>query len=165
MCQRAVCRSCRKMTYEGCGRHVDQVLMGVPTAQRCICESAERRGARAVEAATRSESVPARQGESLRHAEVLGARRVHQAGRGVAGGPGSSIGRKARHEKISRLCALRALWVEGVGYCTMKNPDFELQGGKRCRARSLQRHRVLRRTSSALVAKLHGTCTTACISS
>ncbi|MFF8309536.1 DUF6221 family protein [Streptomyces lydicus] len=27
MCQRAVCRSCRKMTYEGCGRHVGQVLM------------------------------------------------------------------------------------------------------------------------------------------
>lgn len=70
MCQRAVCRSCRKMTYEGCGRHVDQVLMGVPTAQRCMCESAERGSVRAVGATTRSESVPARRGESPRHAQV-----------------------------------------------------------------------------------------------
>lgn len=50
----------------------------------------------------------------------LGAQRVHQADRGVTGGPGSSIGRKARPEAIGRLCALRPLWVEGVGYCTMK---------------------------------------------
>lgn len=50
----------------------------------------------------------------------LGAWRVHQADRRVAGGPGSSIGRKARHEAIGRLCALQTLWAEGVGYCTMK---------------------------------------------
>ncbi|POX47786.1 hypothetical protein C3489_28610 [Streptomyces sp. Ru71] len=38
MCQRAVCGSCRKVTYEGCGQHVEQVLSGVPADQRCRCE-------------------------------------------------------------------------------------------------------------------------------
>ena len=51
MCQRATCRSCGKATYSGCGRHVEQVLAGVPAAQRCDCASratskpaGERRG-------------------------------------------------------------------------------------------------------------------------
>ena len=39
MCQRAVCSSCRKATYTGCGRHVEQVLSGVPEARRCRCRS------------------------------------------------------------------------------------------------------------------------------
>jgi hypothetical protein len=39
MCQPAVCRVCRKATYRGCGRHVEQVLAGVPQAQRCGCDA------------------------------------------------------------------------------------------------------------------------------
>ena len=37
MCQRATCKSCGKATYRGCGMHVEQVLAGVPTSQRCSC--------------------------------------------------------------------------------------------------------------------------------
>ena len=37
MCQRTVCRKCHKFTYRGCGMHVEQVLAGVPTSQRCDC--------------------------------------------------------------------------------------------------------------------------------
>ena len=39
MCQRTTCRRCGKPTYRGCGAHVEQVLAGVPRAQRCSCES------------------------------------------------------------------------------------------------------------------------------
>ncbi len=55
MCQRAVCSRCGGATYRGCGNHVEQVLAGVPEAQRCACASgagagsdpgAERRGLR-----------------------------------------------------------------------------------------------------------------------
>lgn len=35
MCRRVNCRTCGKATYSGCGMHVDQVLSGVPQAQRC----------------------------------------------------------------------------------------------------------------------------------
>jgi hypothetical protein len=42
MCQRATCRTCRKATYVGCGQHVEQVLAGVPDAQRCSCAPAPR---------------------------------------------------------------------------------------------------------------------------
>ncbi|MCX5214409.1 hypothetical protein OG689_34990 [Kitasatospora sp. NBC_00240] len=38
MCRRATCRTCKKITYAGCGMHVDQVLTGVPAADRCGCE-------------------------------------------------------------------------------------------------------------------------------
>jgi hypothetical protein len=41
MCQRATCRDCGKATYRGCGNHVEQVLAGVPKAQRCSCEPAQ----------------------------------------------------------------------------------------------------------------------------
>ncbi|WP_165845772.1 hypothetical protein [Streptacidiphilus pinicola] len=37
MCRRVTCRRCQKYTYAGCGQHVDQVLSGVPAAQRCRC--------------------------------------------------------------------------------------------------------------------------------
>ncbi|MHB9864184.1 hypothetical protein [Streptomyces sp. YIM S03343] len=39
MCQRAVCRTCGKITYSGCGQHVDQVLAGVPASERCRCKA------------------------------------------------------------------------------------------------------------------------------
>ncbi len=37
MCQRVQCRKCGKPTYAGCGAHVEQVLAGVPPAERCRC--------------------------------------------------------------------------------------------------------------------------------
>lgn len=40
MCQRATCKNCGKATYRGCGMHVEQVLAGVPKAQRCDCAQA-----------------------------------------------------------------------------------------------------------------------------
>lgn len=35
MCRAVSCRKCGKTTWAGCGQHVDQVLRGVPRAQRC----------------------------------------------------------------------------------------------------------------------------------
>jgi hypothetical protein len=37
MCSPAVCGRCRKVTYSGCGMHVQQVLANVPPDQRCTC--------------------------------------------------------------------------------------------------------------------------------
>ena len=39
MCQRATCKTCGKLTYTGCGNHVDAVLAGVPASRRCDCET------------------------------------------------------------------------------------------------------------------------------
>ena len=35
MCRPANCRTCGKTTWAGCGEHVDQVMRGVPTSDRC----------------------------------------------------------------------------------------------------------------------------------
>jgi hypothetical protein len=35
MCRAVTCRTCGKTTWAGCGQHVNQVLAGVPTTQRC----------------------------------------------------------------------------------------------------------------------------------
>lgn len=35
MCYAVTCRTCGKTTWSGCGQHVDQVMGGVPAAQRC----------------------------------------------------------------------------------------------------------------------------------
>ena len=35
MCRATKCRSCGKTTWAGCGHHVEQVMAGVPSAQRC----------------------------------------------------------------------------------------------------------------------------------
>jgi hypothetical protein len=35
MCRAVTCRKCGKTTWAGCGQHVDQVMGGVPAAQRC----------------------------------------------------------------------------------------------------------------------------------
>jgi len=37
MCSPAICPRCRKVTYSGCGRHVDAVLSRVPPEKRCTC--------------------------------------------------------------------------------------------------------------------------------
>lgn len=43
MCRRVVCRTCSKLTYAGCGMHVDQVLAGVPKSNRCDCSKDARK--------------------------------------------------------------------------------------------------------------------------
>ena len=35
MCYAVACKKCGKTTWSGCGQHVDQVMRGVPTSQRC----------------------------------------------------------------------------------------------------------------------------------
>ncbi|ANP72340.1 hypothetical protein [Cryobacterium arcticum] len=35
MCRAVTCRTCGKTTWAGCGQHVDQVMRGVPRADRC----------------------------------------------------------------------------------------------------------------------------------
>ncbi|WP_162872963.1 hypothetical protein [Austwickia chelonae] len=37
MCRAVTCSRCQKTTWAGCGKHVDQVMSGVPTDRRCIC--------------------------------------------------------------------------------------------------------------------------------
>ncbi len=37
MCSPAMCRSCGKVTWAGCGRHADQVMAGVPESRQCTC--------------------------------------------------------------------------------------------------------------------------------
>ena len=37
MCYRVECKKCGKVTWSGCGAHVEQVLRGVPEDQRCQC--------------------------------------------------------------------------------------------------------------------------------
>jgi len=45
MCRAVRCKSCGKTTWAGCGQHVDQVLAGVPRADRCAGHpNAERTG-------------------------------------------------------------------------------------------------------------------------
>lgn len=38
MCSRTTCRSCGLASWSGCGKHVDQVMRGVPKDQRCTCD-------------------------------------------------------------------------------------------------------------------------------
>lgn len=38
MCVAVICPACRKVTYAGCGEHVDEVLADVPPERRCDCE-------------------------------------------------------------------------------------------------------------------------------
>ncbi len=37
MCSPAVCGQCKKITWTGCGQHVDQALAGIPPENRCTC--------------------------------------------------------------------------------------------------------------------------------
>ncbi len=45
MCRAVTCRTCGKTTWAGCGQHVDQVMRGVPSAQRCPGHVQESDGA------------------------------------------------------------------------------------------------------------------------
>ena len=40
MCQMVKCPTCGKADWRGCGAHVEQVLGGVPKAERCKCREA-----------------------------------------------------------------------------------------------------------------------------
>ena len=35
MCRAVTCKKCGKTTWAGCGQHVNEVMRGVPSAQRC----------------------------------------------------------------------------------------------------------------------------------
>jgi hypothetical protein len=37
MCRRVQCEQCQKVTYAGCGRHLEQVFCGVADTERCRC--------------------------------------------------------------------------------------------------------------------------------
>ena len=37
MCYPVACRRCGKMTWGGCGRHVDDVMQSVPASEWCSC--------------------------------------------------------------------------------------------------------------------------------
>ena len=37
MCSPAPCRQCGKVTWSGCGEHIEEALANVPPAQRCTC--------------------------------------------------------------------------------------------------------------------------------
>lgn len=45
MCRPVTCRNCGKTTWAGCGQHVDEVMQGVPQAERCTCTEAEKAAA------------------------------------------------------------------------------------------------------------------------
>lgn len=38
MCSAALCATCGKTTWRGCGQHIDSVMSAVAPAQRCRCE-------------------------------------------------------------------------------------------------------------------------------
>jgi hypothetical protein len=37
MCTQIPCSECGKPTWVGCGRHVGQVMAGIPLEKRCAC--------------------------------------------------------------------------------------------------------------------------------
>ena len=37
MCFQVVCDDCKKITYGGCGRHMESALRGVPEDKKCKC--------------------------------------------------------------------------------------------------------------------------------
>lgn len=43
MCHAKTCRRCGKTTWAGCGMHVEQVMRGVPKADRCAGHENEPR--------------------------------------------------------------------------------------------------------------------------
>jgi hypothetical protein len=57
MCTAVKCRICGKTTWSGCGRHVDQVLRGVPQSQRCQGHDRQSAAVSATTTATQTETV------------------------------------------------------------------------------------------------------------
>ena len=44
MCRQVTCRQCNKVTWAGCGAHVDAVMRGVPQDDRCRCREQQSAG-------------------------------------------------------------------------------------------------------------------------
>ena len=44
MCRAVACKTCGKTTWAGCGMHVNQVMAGVASSDRCPGHAAERGG-------------------------------------------------------------------------------------------------------------------------
>jgi hypothetical protein len=44
MCRAVTCKKCGKITWAGCGMHVDQVLAHVPRSDRCEGHEADEAG-------------------------------------------------------------------------------------------------------------------------
>jgi hypothetical protein len=44
MCRQVTCRKCGKVTWAGCGQHVDQVMRGVRDSERCAGHDKEASG-------------------------------------------------------------------------------------------------------------------------
>ncbi len=40
MCYPITCHACGKITYDGCGMHVEEVMANVPVEQQCTCGGA-----------------------------------------------------------------------------------------------------------------------------
>ncbi|EAQ00644.1 hypothetical protein JNB_10734 [Janibacter sp. HTCC2649] len=45
MCRPVNCKTCGKTTWAGCGQHVDQVMEGIPTRERCPGHATEVKSA------------------------------------------------------------------------------------------------------------------------
>jgi hypothetical protein len=54
MCQLAACPQCKRPTYAGCGKHIEQVLGHVPKADRCRCRETVQTQAHAAPRATKA---------------------------------------------------------------------------------------------------------------
>ena len=37
MCLPTTCNACKKITWTGCGQHIEEALAGVPEQNRCKC--------------------------------------------------------------------------------------------------------------------------------
>lgn len=44
MCSPATCSRCNKVTWSGCGQHVDDVMRNVPQDRQCTCDSTAATG-------------------------------------------------------------------------------------------------------------------------
>jgi hypothetical protein len=38
MCYQVKCKQCEKITWRGCGKHVEQTMKDVPDDQKCKCK-------------------------------------------------------------------------------------------------------------------------------
>ncbi|TWT26674.1 hypothetical protein FRX94_04575 [Corynebacterium canis] len=54
MCRATTCPDCKKTTWTGCGRHIDQVMASVPESQRCHHKPTSSAEAAAAQPARRS---------------------------------------------------------------------------------------------------------------
>ncbi|WP_084342838.1 hypothetical protein [Janibacter corallicola] len=48
MCRQTTCRRCGRTTWAGCGQHVDEVMRGVPSSERCPGHATPTKGSTAV---------------------------------------------------------------------------------------------------------------------